>query len=529
MPNRSPYGNLTATLVVIVLFELVVNRLLGRLFLAPGCRSGLGCFFLQAGLFLYHLTGALAVVVAGGGIAGHLRRAELFPRGVRLTIAGLSSVFLLLVALSLAFGRMPERYHIHLETSFGFVLCLLVLSFVGSRVISLRIKVAFVLLALPTILHVFALVAARAGWLRDGAITPDRLTAAGELTLLLGVTTAPLSLLSPQVPRARVLAGVALGAGVAAFFFVALLGRTDLVQTVALYGVHLELPRALSVLGGFYVLGLFGFVTATAILLLSPGASRLVGMGMCLLALAGYQTTSSVSLAVSLCGLLSVGTGTLRAAGGERGARLSAGAWRSLLAAVGAGISDSSGTPADSVLIEVTAGGEAAGDGESDRGTVRASRRGRLVALEIRRVQSAVRALDVTVGVPGDGAPDATIESHEAWLSRRPEDRSPLPRAKTGDEIFDRRLGVRGRAPMHDRALRRRVLRLADGTITLWTGAAARFVAPGNPTETLRRFAQPVAPSTVRALVELVDTLIDLVEGGEQPDPASGPPSAADA
>ena len=100
MPNRSPHGNLTATLVVVAFLELVIDRLLGRLFLSPGCLEGVGCLLLRTGPFLLHLTGVLTLVVAGGGIVGNLRRGELFPRGMRLTIAVLSAI-----------NAVPSRSH----------------------------------------------------------------------------------------------------------------------------------------------------------------------------------------------------------------------------------------------------------------------------------------------------------------------------------------------------------------------------------------------------------------------------------
>ena len=534
MRNRSPYGNLTAALVVVAFLELVVNRLLGRLFISPGCRGGLGCLLLQCGPFLLHLSGVLSLVVAAGAVAGHLKRGELFPRGMRLTVAGLSLVFLLLLALSLAFGRMPERYHIHLETSFGFILALLVLSFVGSRAGSAATRVGFILFAVPSILHVAALVASRAGWLRHSAVNPARLTFAGEVMLLLAAAASPLLFLRRRVPRGRIFAGAGLAAGMSAFFLVAFFARTDLVQTVALYGLHLELPRPLSLVGLLYALGLFGFLTTAGVLLLSGGASRLTGLGLCLIALAGYQTASPVALAISLCGQLALATGALRSAGDTaQGARLSLAAWRSLLSEIASGTAEPSPSPStpgpstpaasEPVVIEVMPGGDGGNDGDSDIGSVRAPRRGKPVAFKLRRVQGAIRELDVTVGTPGDGPPDATIESHEAWLGRRPEDRAPGARAKTGDPTFDRKLSVHGRAPLHDRALRRRVLRLTDGTVTLWIGRGARFVAPGSPTETLHRFALPATPSSARSLVELADTLIELVDAV---DPSPEPESA---
>jgi hypothetical protein len=526
MPNRPPRGNLTATLVVVALLELIVGRLLGRLFLSPGCHAGLGCLVLRGGPYLLHLTGALTLVVAAGGMVGHLKRGELFPRGMRLTIAALCLIFLLLLAVSLFFGRLPERYQIHLETSFGFVVALLLLSFVGSEGVSARARAGFALFALPVLLHVAALVAARGDWLTHGAVTPERLIALGEIVLLFAAVTSPLLLPPVTIPATRVGAGLALAAGVTAFFFVAFLGRTDLVQTVALYGVQLELPRALSLLGGFYVLALFGFLTAVTVLLLSPGPTRLTGLGVCLMGIAGYQTSSPVSLGLSLCGLLSLATGLKRAAltvTGSAQAPLAIAAWKSLLGAVAHAISDAPTIGEEPLVVEVTSAGNSLAAGDSDTGSVRTQRRGRAVVLTLRRFQSIVREIDATVGTPGDSLADATIESHEAWLGRPEEDRVSLPRVKTGDSAFDRKLSVHGRAPVQEPELRRRILSLSEGTITLWAGRAARFVAPGNPTEPLRRFTLPTGAAATRSLVGLVDTLIDLIEASEQ----GAPPDVA--
>ncbi len=526
MPYQSPYGNLTATLVVVAFLDLVIDRLLGHLFLSPACQTGISCLLLRGGPFLMHLTGALALIVGAGGILGHLRRAELFPRGMRLTVALLSATFWLLVTLFLLFGRIPERYQMHLQTSFGFVVALLALSFVGS-VAPARMRVGFGLFALPTLMHIAASVAVRGGWLSHGPISPERLISLGELGLLLAAFTSPLLLLPAQNPTSRLGAGLALAAGVSAFFFVAFLGRADLVQTVALYGVQLELPRAMSTLGAFYVMALFGFVTTVAVLLLSAGPFRLSGLGICLIGLAGYQASSPVSLGLSLCGLLALATGLVRANSslnpGNRKAPLSAEAWKSALGAIASAVADAPTVGGAPVLVEVLSA-ESSGTGtDANTGSVKVERRGWTVTLKLRRTDSMVRDIEATVGTPGDTPPDATIESHEAWLGRREQDRVRLPRMKSGDPSFDRKLGVHGRAPVHEPALRRRLLRLAEGTITLWTGRAARFVAPGSPTETLRRFAMPTGAAADRAFVDLIDTLIDLIDASQQ----SAPPDAA--
>ena len=318
---------------------------------------------------------------------------------------------------------------------------------------------------------------------------------------------------------------MALAAGVSAFFFMAFVGRTDLVQTVALYGVQLELPRALSGAGALYVVALFGYVAAIAVLLLTPGAPRLAGLGVCLVGLAGYQTSSPVALGLSLCGLVALATGATRigAAASKREVPLSAAQWQALLEDIAGALAGAQRAGEAPPAVEVSAAAEpAAATGERDVGVVKLSRRGRPVEVRLRRARSTVRELEVTVGAPEVGRPIATIESHEAWLARRPEDRLPLPRMKTGDPVFDWKVGVHGQAPVREADIRRRILRLAEGTITLWNGAA-RFLAPGNPAAALHRFTLAATVTTVRAVVEVVDTLIELVDADED----TAPPDAA--
>ena len=60
MPTQSPRGNLTAILLVVALLDLVLERLLGRLFLSPACTGGLGCAWPRIAPFFLYLTGILA-------------------------------------------------------------------------------------------------------------------------------------------------------------------------------------------------------------------------------------------------------------------------------------------------------------------------------------------------------------------------------------------------------------------------------------------------------------------------------------
>lgn len=520
MATRPPHGNLTAALVVVAALELVVNRLLGHLFATPTCHSIGSCLALRAGPFLLYLTGVLALIVVGGGIVGHLLRGELFPRGMRITIGALSTVFLILLAASLLAGQAPARYETHLQTSFGFVTAMVALAFLTSHGARARGRLGLALFVLPPLLHVASFVASRAGWWRTGWPSPDGLSLAGEVLLLLAAITSPALLLSAPRAWSRLAPALALAAGVSTFFFVASVGRPDLIQAIGLYSVHLDLPRASSLLGVGYTIALFAYTVTLVSLLLTPGPSRLSGLGLALLALGGYQTASPVELALTLGGILVLATGLSRTTPGARTpASLSLDGWRSLLESIATRVSS---TPVGmgAGQVEITAG-EAPG---SDTATVRATRNTRPVELVVRRSQGVVEALTILVGVRPDGVPDATIEAHETWLSRPPVERPSAARQKTGDLAFDRKWGVYGRAALADSALRRRWLRHMNGTVRLWSGSGAENVVTTARADGASSGFAPAATALL-AVTDVVDALGALLEAEEPVAPLTPHPA----
>jgi len=521
MATRPPHGNLTAALVVVAALEMVVNRLLGHLFATPTCQSVASCLALRAGPFLLYLTGVLALIVLGGGIVGHLLRGELFPRGMRITIGALSMVFLILLAASLLAGQAPARYETHLQTSFGVVTAMVALAFLTSTSTARgprpRARIGLTLFVLPPLLHVASFVASRAGWWRGWWLSADALSLAGETALLLAAVSSPALLL--PVPRAwsRLAPALALAAGVGTFFFVASVGRPDLIQAIGLYSVHLELPRGSSLLGVAYTAALVGYTVTLVSLLLTPGPARLSGLGLALLGLGGYQTASPVELALTLAGIVTLATGLSRMEPAARAPALSADGWRSLMESIAARVS-STPVGVGAGVVEIS-GGEEPG---SDTATVRATRGGRPVELVVRRNQGVVETLAVLVGVRPDGAPDATIEAHETWLSRPPAERPSAPRHKTGDLAFDRKWGVYGKATLADSALRRRWLRHMSGTVRLWSGSAAENLVTTARADGASSGFAPAATALL-AVADVVDALGTLLET-EEPAPTPAPP-----
>ena len=520
MATRPPHGNLTAALVVVAALEMVVNRLVGHLFATPSCHSIPSCLALRAGPFLLYLTGVLALVVVGGGIAGHLLRGELFPRGMRITIGALSTVFLILLAASLLAGQAPARYETHLQTSFGIVTAMVALAFLTSHGASARGRVGLALFVLPPLLHVTSFVAPRADWWRASWPTPAGLSFAGEIVLLLAAIASPALLLPAPRAWSRLAPALALAAGLSTFFFVASVGRPDLIQAIGLYSVHLDLPRASSLLGIGYTLALFGYTVTLVSLLLTPGPSRLSGLGLALLGLGGYQTASPVELALTLGGIVVLATGLSRATSAPRSTSLSLDGWRSLLESIASRVA-SSPTGTGSGLVDMTPG-EGSG---TDTAVVRATRGARPVELVVRRSHGVVEALVILVGVRPDGAPDATIEAHETWLSRPPAERPSAVRQKTGDLAFDRKWGVYGRAALGDSALRRRWLRHMSGTVRLWSGSGAENVVTTARADGASSGFAPAATALL-AVTDIVDALGALLES-EEPAPAPVTPHPA--
>jgi hypothetical protein len=406
---------------------------------------------------------------------------------------------------------VPRPFVLHLETSFGFLSLLTAAAFLGTPA-ERRAKIGVVLFALPGALHVAAIVLARIPQLRSLPVSGD-LSRWGELCLLAAAASAPFTL----APR-RAGAGAGAGAGgwmiplAAAVAFtlilsVALGTRYDLVQAIALYGLRLDMPRLASGMGLAYLAAALGWTYAVVQMLRKRGGMRLGGYGLLLLAIAGYQVGSPVELAVSLLGLFALSVGELRAradAPASEGARgpvpLGPADWRALVGRVATAVDDGSGpegTPADVLVAD-----------EDDReiSVLRGHRRGRATVIRVLRRRGRLVELEINVGDPGHREVTATIERHRSWLARSPEQRLPLPRAKTGDPLFDQKFSVHGQAPLHSEGLRRQVMRQGDGVLSLWHGTAARYRA-------VAMHGGAIDPASVDpgAVAASVDAMLDLV------------------
>jgi hypothetical protein len=307
--------NLTALLAALAVIDLLVDRLLLRLFLpAPELTSGAGRLLTIGATFVSHLAGALALLVFASSFIGLIRRRELFPPSMRFLVSVLALFCAALLTLCLSRFLVSGRLFVQLKTSYAFLSWLIALA-VWRAPISIRARLGVTLFALPAVLHMAALFVNELGRARAGNIAAD-LARIGELSAFLAAGAAPL-LLPPALRGARYApAAWLLGITAVSVLLAGTLLRFDLVQVLALYGLRLDLPPLAAQGAWAYVLLLALALLGTflvALPALGSGASdRLVAYGVIMLVTSGYQIASASDLAVALCGLLALAVGVIR-------------------------------------------------------------------------------------------------------------------------------------------------------------------------------------------------------------------------
>ena len=307
--------NLTALLAVLAVVDLLVDRLLTRLFLPPSTLENPGARLLMSvGSFVSYLSGALALLLFATGFLGLIRRRELYPRSLRMVASILAVFFVLLFIGCVSTYPGSPRLFIQLRTSQAFLTWLTIMA-IWRAPLPGRTKLGVTLFMLPAILHTAALFTGEIASTRSGAL-PGHLARIGEIVAFLAAGAAPLllpgSLRSPR-PGWPVwfLGGLAvLGVGLLAAL------KFDLMQVLGLYGLRLELPP-LGVPGAWaylllLALATFGTVTAVLPALLGGGGDRLLAYGIIMVVTAGYQISSPTDLAMATAGLLAMAVGVSR-------------------------------------------------------------------------------------------------------------------------------------------------------------------------------------------------------------------------
>jgi hypothetical protein len=309
-----PRLNLTALLALTALLDLLVRRLAERLFLPTAWHTRpAGAALHGVALFSGQLLALLGLVVFAVAAAGIVRRQELFPRGMRLYGLLFAVLFGGLALATIALPRVPERILLHLKTTQAFLLW--ILAFASSRgPAPWRAKLGATLFAFPGILHAVASFAAHVGWSRP-ELGPADLARAGEFCAFAAAAAAP-RLMMPPRGGARLVAA-AVGVFAATLALAALVVRFDVVQTLALYGLRLELPApggaAARAYLALFVLAVGGAAAFVAGGLARSGPPRLAAWGVLIMACVGYQVAGPGEIVASTVGLLAICVAVTRA------------------------------------------------------------------------------------------------------------------------------------------------------------------------------------------------------------------------
>jgi hypothetical protein len=316
MTTARPF-NLTATLSVVAVADLVLHRLLDRLFL-PQHPTGLARVLGEAGRFAFHLGGVLGLILVVLTLVTGLRHGDLFPRSMRFAVSSVALFFVVAVLVALLALPIPEGFMVHLiKTSHAFLAWFIILALWRTPGL-VRAKAGVTLFAVPAILHAVALFCERVGW---GHNFPAELARAAEICALAAGALSPLLLAGEPASGRRAVVGAVVGVLTLSVLLVGLVARFDLVQMLALYGFRLDLPQLATPGAVTYVAmviaSFVGLSMSIVWTLSEPGGSRLVGWGLILLGAAGYQTLAPNQVLFATCGLLALATGTVRPLAGE--------------------------------------------------------------------------------------------------------------------------------------------------------------------------------------------------------------------
>ncbi|MCC6751375.1 MAG: hypothetical protein IT371_27220 [Deltaproteobacteria bacterium] len=509
--NLSSRFPLVGLLIVSAALELGLNRVGVHLVSAEDSSSLLYRFVDRGGLFVFYLTGLLALAVFSWAVVVQLRDRHLLDLPGRMAVTVTAALFLPLAAVGL-FVRLPNLLAPHLNSSFLLLILALVLA-VMRRPVPTRAKIGLVYFALPLLLHGYWLLTqqlvavAPTGRFAD---LPARLFEAGEHLVVVGAFASFLfyapfprrQAFFEPIPMAVALLATG-GLAVATQYFYAPTAQA------AYYGLSINLPPP-SLQGGIHLVAFFFFVLTIGTLLPVPGASRTTAQGLLLLGLSGFHLQLPHQLLLTQVALLLLVRGALDGQGASSTVREgirplappTAEAWKTFFRRLSTDIGASQ--PPEVVLL-------------SNEGTqvarLRTESEGLPVTLRLLSRGTEVLELELNVGqVPRLPATTTLLRRRGRRGRRVPDGAGPrLP-------VFDPQFVLRGGAGqgadhLSGEELREPLRRWVHGLLGVWPAEGVQYVArPAAdswpvPLGEVAFSAEDASTDELRALCELLCTV----------------------
>lgn len=303
--------NLTAVLCVAATADLVLHRLIERLFL-PQHPVGIAAVAALVGRFAFNLSSVLGWALVAVTFFTALRRGDLFRGFMRLSVGVVALFFVAAAAVGVFFASLPDPYLIPLKGTHALLAWFIVLA-TWRGPSSLRGKIGLTLFAVPPILHAIALFWDRVGWARG---LPTELARIAEICALVAGALAPLLLAPEPATGRRGLAGALVGVLTLSVMLVALVLRFDLVQMLALYGFRIDVPQLTTpgavTYDALVIAAFVGIAMAIVWTMAERGGPRLVGYGLVLVTVAGHQALAPNQVLLATCGLLALAHGLIK-------------------------------------------------------------------------------------------------------------------------------------------------------------------------------------------------------------------------
>jgi len=506
---RTDRGALTVVLLAVIALELALNRLLVPVLRPTDAAAG-GWYehVDRLALFIFYFASALAVAALARQLVGIGATVSRADRLARVTSGGLvatGTAFAVLGAIAIA-TPLTDGLTFAFQIAFTATL-LFVLATQVERGGDTRTKIGIALVAIPLLVHAYGPLALRIVFdahpsmgqnLPDGALhLPERLQAAGQWALVVAALVAPYCFAPRPLSTNALRPGPLIAAGAVAIVGAVIVrNHYEDGMRLAMRGFGIDLgPAAPGSLIALYLLALASITwTLVACWSAESAARRQIGIGLGLLATAGYTFSWPMMYLVPVAGLLAISSAA-RTVGQQEAAASSGGnafrtppiddeTWvqyiRSVVAALRGPHGDELSTSA------LTASGER----DVKNTTVVTTRRGITITVRVSRAAGSIGAIDVQLGNSVDATAAPAWSLHARSERRMASGSHPAPPAtnappvKTEDPAFDRRFRIRDRKAytglLLDDGLRARATALIDGWLAYWPGTCLYFrVVPG--------------------------------------------------